>query len=65
MKKFLTFEQWLDWDDHYGHWLSLGGGTDREYEEWLEAEYERNFSEYRDLCAALINAREVYADANS
>jgi hypothetical protein len=36
-----TFEQWLDWDDHYGHWLSLGGGTDREYEEWLECEYNR------------------------
>lgn len=59
MKKFLTFEKWLDWDDHYGHWLTLGGSpcTDREYEEWLEAEYDRQLGAFLDECGEIINAR--------
>jgi hypothetical protein len=57
MKKFPTYAEWLDWDDHYGHWLSLGGGTDREYEEWLEDEYDRSFGAHLDRLEALINAK--------
>lgn len=57
MKKFLTFEEWSNWDDHYGHWLSLGGGTDREYEEWLECEYNRALEAFLDECAEIINKR--------
>lgn len=54
MKKFLTFEKWLDWDDHYGHWLTLGGSpcTDREYEDWLEAEYDRQLGAFLDAGGA-------------
>ena len=57
MNKFLTFEEWCDWDDRLGHFEFLGGGTDREYEEWLEDEYDRELGAFLDKCANKINKR--------
>lgn len=41
MSKFLTFDEWYDLEDRYAQWEFIGGGTDHEYEEWVEDEYDR------------------------